>query len=348
MKATLSEVARLVGGKVLGDPLLEIEGISSPELAGPRDITFIVSPKHEKRLKETKAKAVMVPNETLGGEMDKVVVTNVYLAYAKVASFLNPPPEVEAGISPEVWIHPEATVGKDVRIYPFVWVGRKAKIGDRVTIFPMVCVGEGCQVGEGCVLHSGVVLYPGCILGKRVIIHSGAVIGSDGFGYARDGDVWVKIPQLGTVRIEDDVEIGANVTIDRASFGETVIRRGVKIDNLVQVGHNVEIGEDSILAGQVGLAGSVKLGKGVMLAGQVGVANHVRIGDRAVVGSKSGVAQEVPEGSTVSGIPAIPHRSWLRATQAFEKLPELIKRLNKLEKRLEALERKGGEGKRRN
>lgn len=344
MKLTLSEVARLVDGKVVGDPHLEIEGISSPELAGPKDITFIVSPKHEKRLAQTKASAVMVPHEGLGGEMAKVVVPHVYLAYAKVASFLNPPPKRAPGVSPEAWIHPEARLGKEVTIYPFVWIGKGAQIGDRVTIFPMVFVGEGCQIGEDCVLHPGVVLYPGCILGKKVIVHAGTVVGSDGFGYARDGSSWVKIPQLGRVRIEDDVEIGANVAIDRASFGETVVRRGVKIDNLVQVGHNVEIGEDSILAGQVGLAGSVKLGKGVVLAGQVGVANHVKIGDGATVGSKSGVAQDVPEGSTMSGIPAITHRDWLKSSQAFPRLPELMRRLKSLEKRLEALERQSGEG----
>lgn len=339
MSATLGELASLVGGEVIGDPSLEIEGISSLELAGPGQITFLAHARHAGRLKESRAGAVVVADPDLGGDRPKLVVPNPYLAYAKIATFFNPVSYPRLGISPHAFVHSEAIIGTEVTIYPLVWVDRGAKIGDRATLYPCVCISEGCVVGEDSVLYPGAVLYPGTRLGKRVIVHSGAVIGSDGFGFVREGERAVKIPQLGIVTIEDDVEIGANDTIDRASFGSTTIKRGVKTDNLVQVGHNAIIGEDSLLAGQVGIAGSTELGKGVTLAGQVGVANGLRIGDGAVVGSKSGVAQDVPPGAVISGIPAIPHKTWLRNAQIIQRLPELVKRLRALEKRVQELER---------
>jgi UDP-3-O-[3-hydroxymyristoyl] glucosamine N-acyltransferase len=337
--ATLGELAALVGGEVVGDPSLEIEGISSLELAGPRQITFLAHPRHAGRVEGSRAAAVVVPSRDLGGDRPKLVVSNPYLAYARIASFFNPVSHPRLGISPHAFVHPEASIGAEVTIHPMVWVDRGAQIGDRATLYPGVCVSQGCVIGEDSVLYPGVVLYPGTRLGKRVIVHSGAVIGSDGFGFVRDGDRAVKIPQLGIVTVEDDVEIGANTAIDRASFGSTTVKRGVKTDNLVQVGHNVVIGEDSLLAGQVGIAGSTELGRAVTLAGQVGVANGLRIGERAVVGSKSGVAQDVPPGAVISGIPAISHKTWLRNAQIIQRLPELVKRLRALEKRVEELER---------
>lgn len=342
MRATLAELASLVAGEVMGEASIQITGISSPELAGPEDITFIVNARHEPRLRSSRAAAVMVPEARLGGSLPKIVVQGVYLAYAKVAAFFNPLKKENRGVAPEAWVHPEARLGEGVTIYPFAWIGAAARLGDRVTVYPMVCVGERCEIGDDSIIYPGAVLYPGCHLGKRVIVHAGTVIGSDGFGYAKDGSVSVKIPQLGTVRIEDDVEIGANCAVDRASFGATSIGAGVKMDNLVQVGHNVTIGQNAVLAGQVGLAGSVRVGKGAVLAGQVGVANHVTIGDGAMIGSKSGVAQDVASGQLMSGIPAIAHRSWLRASQSFGRLPDLLKRVRALEKKLESLERKLG------
>ncbi len=345
MKATLAQLAELVQGEVVGDPSLEIHGISSPELAGSHDITFIVSARHEHRLGATQAAAVMVPDARLGGNMCKIVVPRVYLAYARVAAFFHPGDLHEPGVSPEAWVHPEALLGQGVTVYPFVWIGRGARVGDRTVLYPMVFVGEKCQIGQDTVLYPGVVIYPGCSVGSGVVVHAGTVIGSDGFGYAKEGTRSVKIPQLGTVRIEDDVEIGANAAVDRGSFGATWIQRGVKMDNLVQIGHNVVVGEDTVLAGQVGLAGSVQVGRAAVLAGQVGVANHLRIGDGAMVGSKSGVAQDVPPGGLVSGIPAIAHRNWLRSSQAFSRLPELLRRIKAIEKRLDSLERRTGNGK---
>ncbi len=349
MRASLAELAALVGGEVVGDPSLEVEGISSLELAGPTDITFVVNARYASRLKESKAAAVIVPDRGTGAERPRLVVRNVYLAYATVAAFLHAAHQPSKGLSPHAFVHPEARLGREVAVLPMVWVDRGAEIGDRVTLFPGVCVGEGCVVGEESILYPGVILYPRCRVGKRVIVHAGSVIGSDGFGFARDGVRSVKIPQLGIVRIDDDVEIGANNTIDRASFGMTWIQRGVKTDNLVQIGHNVVIGEDTVLAGQVGIAGSVVVGRGVTMAGQVGIANRVRIGDGAIMASKTGVAQDVPAAAVVSGIPAIPHRTWLRSSQVFSRLPELTRRLRAIEKKVEALEieihaRQGNQG----
>jgi UDP-3-O-[3-hydroxymyristoyl] glucosamine N-acyltransferase len=336
---SLRDLADLVGGEVLGDPAVEITGISSLELAEPGQITFIAHVRHQERLKASRASAVIVSRPEIGGQLPKIVVGNPYLAYAKVAAFFHPGPCAFPGVSPSAVVHPDARLGVDVSIGPLVWVDRDAQIGDRVTLFPGVCVGEGCVIGEDTVLYPRAVLYPHCRLGRRVIVHAGAVIGSDGFGFAREGARSVKIPQLGTVLIDDDVEIGANAAIDRASFGTTWIQRGVKIDNLVQIGHNVRVGEDSILAGQVGLAGSVEVGRGVTLAGQVGVANHLRLGDGVLVASKSGVAQDIPPGSVMSGIPAIPHRIWLRSAQVFSRLPQLLRRLRAVESALKSLER---------
>ncbi len=339
MKVTLGELADLVKGEVNGDASTKIEGVSSLELAGPSQITFLVHSRFEARLERSRAAAVIVASREIRDDRPKLVVKDPYLAYAKVATFFHPRVPSMDGVSPLAFVHQEAVLGEGISIYPFAWVDRGAKIADRATLYPGVCVGEACVVGEDSVLHPGVVLYPRCELGKRVVVHAGTVIGSDGFGYAREGSRSVKIPQLGIVRIDDDVEIGANSAVDRASFGMTWIQRGVKADNLVQVGHNVVIGEDSILAGQVGIAGSVALGRGVTLAGQVGVANHLRIGDGATVGSKSGVAQDIPQGGVASGIPAIPHRSWLRSTRIIPRLPELMKRLHALEKKVETLEK---------
>jgi UDP-3-O-[3-hydroxymyristoyl] glucosamine N-acyltransferase len=211
-------------------------------------------------------------------------------------------------------------------------------IGDRVTIYPGVYVGEDSSIGEESVLYPNVSIYPGTVIGKRVILHSGVVLGADGFGYVKEGKKNVKIPQMGSVEIEDDVEIGANTTIDRATFGKTIIRRGVKIDNLVQVAHNVVIGEDSIIVAQVGIAGSTKVGSNVTLAGQVGVADNIEIGDNVMVGAQSGVPSDLAANQAYTGSPALPHREFLRAATAFPKLPEMRKTLIEIEKRLKKIE----------
>jgi UDP-3-O-[3-hydroxymyristoyl] glucosamine N-acyltransferase len=338
MRKSLGELAALVGGEVVGDASIMVEGIASIELAGPCEITFLSNPRYAEQLKSSKAGAVIVAREDLGGDKPKLVVPNPYVAYAQVATLFHPLAPPPRGLAPEAFVHPQVKIGQDVSIYPLVWVDRGATLGDRVVLFPGVFVGEDCVIDEDTIIYPGVVLYPRCQLGKRVIVHAGSVIGSDGFGYARDGAKSIKIPQLGIVRIDDDVEIGANNTIDRASFGMTWIQRGVKTDNLVQIGHNVVIGEDSILTGQVGIAGSSKLGRSVILGGQAGIADHIHLGDGVMVGPQAGVAQDVPARTIVTGTPAIPHRVWLRTTPVIPRLPELLKRIRMLEKKLAVLE----------
>jgi UDP-3-O-[3-hydroxymyristoyl] glucosamine N-acyltransferase len=217
-------------------------------------------------------------------------------------------------------------------------VGEGCEIGDRAVLYPGVYLGESVQVGEESVLYPNVVIMDRCVVGKRVILHPGAVIGSDGFGFARDGAKFVKIPQVGIVVIEDDVEIGANCAVDRAAMGKTWIKRGVKTDNLIQIGHNVTVGEDTIIVAQVGIAGSTEIGNRVALGGQVGVVGHIKVGDGAMIGAQAGVGQDVAPGQILSGSPAFPHREWLRAQAAFQKLPEMKKALGELEKRMKQIE----------
>jgi UDP-3-O-[3-hydroxymyristoyl] glucosamine N-acyltransferase len=339
VRRTLEELAEAVGGRVVGDPAFPVEGISSLELAGPREITFVVNARYAQALKTSRAGAVIVSDPERGDDRPMLVVADPYLAYARVAQLFHPTPKPSQGAADGAFVHPQARIGRDVSIAPMVWVDREAEIGDRVALHSGAWVGEGCFVGEDCVLYPGVILYPNSRLGKRVIVHAGTVIGSDGFGYARDGARSVKIPQLGGVQIDDDVEIGANNTIDRASFGITWIQRGVKTDNLVHIGHNVVVGEDTILVAQVGIAGSATVGHRVILAGQVGIAGRLHIGDGAMVGPQSGVGKDVPPGGTVSGAPAIDHRTWRRTTHVIPRLPELLKRLRALEKKVETLEK---------
>jgi UDP-3-O-[3-hydroxymyristoyl] glucosamine N-acyltransferase len=259
---------------------------------------------------------------------------------AKILALLTQVPHVSEGISARAWVSPSAQVSVDATIHPFVSVGDHAQIGARVTIHAGATIGPHVIIGDDSVIHPHVTIYARCVLGKRVIIHAGTVIGADGFGFVKDGEVNVRIPQVGIVEIEDDVEIGANCCLDRATFGKTLIKRGVKIDNLVQVAHNVQIGEHSILVAQVGIAGSTKLGKNVTLAGQVGVVDHITIGDNVMVGAQSGIIKNVPPNHIVLGSPPLPHRQFLRVAAVWTKLPELKKELDRLIKRVEALEKR--------
>jgi UDP-3-O-[3-hydroxymyristoyl] glucosamine N-acyltransferase len=229
-------------------------------------------------------------------------------------------------------------LGQELTIYPFVHIGDRCRIGDRVTLYPGVYIGEESSIGEESILYSNVSIYPRTAIGKRVVLHSGVVVGSDGFGYVKEGRKNVKIPQVGTVEIEDDVEIGANTTIDRGALGKTIIRRGVKIDNLVQVAHSVVIGEDSILCAQVGISGSTKIGSNVTLAGQVGVVDHIEIGDNVTVVAQSGVMNDLPANQAYTGTPSMPHRDFLRMAAVLPKLPEMRKTLLQIETRLKGLE----------
>ena len=339
MKKKLKELAEWVGGTVVGNEEIEISGVGAIEEARSGEITFIANPKVLPKLSKTNASAVIVSKEVTQAEKPLLCVTDPYLAFAKNLALFSHRSYQPKGIDSRAWISSTATLGKDLTLSPFVYIGDRCSIGDRVTLFPGVYVGEDSSIGEDSILHPHVSVYSGTVIGKRVILHSGVVIGSDGFGYVKEGRKNVKIPQVGKVEIEDDVEIGANTTIDRAALGKTIIRRGVKIDNLVQVAHNVTIGEDSIIVAQVGISGSTKIGNNVTLAGQVGVVGHIEIGDNVMVGAQAGVTHDLPANQGYVGSPALPHREFLRAITVFPKLPEMRKTLIEIEKRLENIEK---------
>ena len=336
---TLRELAGLVDGEVAGNENVIISGVAGIDNVKEGEITFIANPKYAAGISNTTASAIIVsPDIKVQEGKNFLYVKNPYLVFAKVLAIFNPPAMPPAGIHPESYVHQTAKIGSSVSIYPHVYVAEDAVIGDKVVLYPGVFIGKGVSIGEETIVYSNVSVREGCSIGKRVVIHCNAVVGSDGFGFAKDGAKYHKIPQCGIVRIEDDVEIGACVTIDRATLGETIIRRGTKIDNLVQIAHNVSIGEDSVIVAQVGIAGSTKIGNRATLAGQVGVADHIKIADDVIIGPQSGVAQDIPSKGVFSGTTAIPHREWLKAQNIFTKLPEMRKMLLELERRVKELE----------
>jgi UDP-3-O-[3-hydroxymyristoyl] glucosamine N-acyltransferase len=340
VKRSLESLAREVGGKVIGDGSVAISGLAGIEGAQEGEITFASNERFFPLLKETKASAAIVPQEIADVSLPLLIVKNPPLAAAKIQTLFTQRPYVVGGISTLAWVSPSAKVSTDATIHPFAFIGDDAEIGLRVTIYPLASIGPQAVIGDDTVIYPNVTIYPRCILGKRIIVHAGTVIGADGFGFVKDGEVNVKIPQAGIVEIEDDVEIGANCCIDRATFGKTLIKKGVKVDNLVQIGHNVQIGEQSIIVSQVGISGSTKLGKNVILAGQVGVVDHVEIGDNVMIGAQSGVYTDVPSNQVLVGSPPLPHRQYLRIVALWTKLPELKKELDLLRKRVEAFEKK--------
>ncbi len=338
MQKKLKELAEWVGGTVVGDGEVEISGVGPIEDAKAGEITFIANPKYLPRLSETRASAVIVSPEVTSPGKTLLSVKNPYLAFAKILALFSHKPYRAGGVDPHAWVSPTAQLGKDLTVSPFVYIGDRCRIGDRVTLYPGVYVGEDSSIGEDSVLHANVSVYAGMTIGKRVILHSGVVVGSDGFGYAKEGRKNVKIPQVGKVEIEDDVEVGSNTSIDRGALGNTIIGRGAKIDNLVQVAHNVVIGEDSVICGQVGISGSAKVGSNVTLAGRVGLAGHISVGDNVMVGAYSGVPYDLAPNQAYTGTPALPHREFLRAIMVFPKLPEMKKALAEIEKRLKKME----------
>jgi UDP-3-O-[3-hydroxymyristoyl] glucosamine N-acyltransferase len=338
MKMKLIDLAQHLGGTVVGDGDVDISGLASIDEAKPGQIAFIEGAKQLSKIEATGASAVIVPSGVTSDARPLLVVTNPRLAFARALALLTVPPYRPLGVDPRAAVSPTAVLGKDLSIHPFATVGEGCRIGDRVTLYPGAFLGNGSSVGDDSVLHPNVSVYAGTRIGNRVILHSGVVVGSDGFGYVKEGRRNVKIPQVGTVEIEDDVEVGANTTIDRATLGKTVIRRGVKIDNLVQVAHNVVIGEDSIIVAQVGISGSTRVGNNVTLGGQVGLTGHIEIGDNVMVGAQSGVPYSLAANAAYTGSPALPHREFLRMAMALPKVPEMRKALGELEKRLSRLE----------
>ena len=331
---TLGEIAKRVGGVLEGDPARAIGGVQPLDTAGPDHLSFLTHPRYRAAAVASHAAAFLVrPAERLEGR-NLIRVDNPYGALAAVMGLFHPQPSPEGGVSPLASVDAGARLGRDVSIGPFVRVESGCVVGDRAVLMTGVVAGRDAAIGEDSVLHPGVVLYPGVQVGRRVVLHAGAVVGSDGFGFGEEAGGRAKIPQIGDVRIEDDVEIGAGTTIDRATFGSTVIGRGCRIDNLVQVGHNVVVGEASVLVAQSGIAGSTRLGRSVILAGQAGVAGHLTLGDGAIIGAKSAAVQDVPAGAFVVGHPAVDHREWKRAQAALRRLPDLLKRVRRLEQAL--------------
>jgi UDP-3-O-[3-hydroxymyristoyl] glucosamine N-acyltransferase len=340
MGKTLKELASLLGGKVVGDENAIVSSLGTLDEAAEGQITFLANPKYAGKVSTTRATAVIVPPGAERYGRNVIEVKNPYLAFAKLLALFHVKPLVPKGVMAGAHVSASAVLGDGVTIYPGAYVGDGAKVGSRTVLYPGVALYENAEVGEETVLHANVTVREGCRIGNRVIIHSGTVIGSDGFGYAPDGKAYQKIPQIGIVVIEDEVEIGSCTTIDRAALGLTLIRRGSKIDNLVQIAHNCVIGENCIIVSQTGISGSTKLGEHVTIGGQVGIVGHLEIGDNVMVGAKSGVHSSIPAGQILSGYPAFPHKEWLKSASIFSKLPEMRKTLNSMEKKIQELEAK--------
>jgi UDP-3-O-[3-hydroxymyristoyl] glucosamine N-acyltransferase len=336
----LRELAERLECRVDGDGDVEVLRVAGIEDAGPGDITFLSNPRYAALLKTTGATAVIVAEDGPSAPCPTIRSRNPYLSFARAVRAFAGDTRPAAGIHPMSAIAPDAKLGVGVSVGPFVSIGPGAIVGDRVVVGPGATIGAGASVGDDSLLHARVSIRENVVLGRRVIVQDGAVVGSDGFGFARrDDGSYEKIPQPGLVVIEDDVEIGANSTIDRPAVGETRVKAGAKIDNLVQVGHGVIVGRNTLLCAQVGIAGSSTVGDSVVLAGQVGVAGHLEIGDKVTATAQTGIPNSVEAGSLISGYPAIPNRDWLKSSAVFRRLPELKKALADLEARLEALER---------
>lgn len=334
----LKDIAKMLGGEVLGDPETEILGVKGIEEASGGDITFISGRKYLSAAQASGASCIMTGEFVEGMEKAQLKVADPRFCFAKLLEHFHARPKRPTGISPLAFVGGTARIGEEVSIYPFAYISEGVTLGKGSTVYPGAFIGEGTSVGEGTVIHPNVVVREGVKIGNRVIINSGAVIGSDGFGYTPHEGRHYKIPQVGGVIIGDNVEIGANTTIDRATTGNTEIGSGTKIDNLVQIGHNVKIGPDSIIVAQAGIAGSARMGKGVILGGQAGVADHAVMEDGVLIVGRSGVHGTLKKG-VYSGLPAMPHKEWLRASVVFQKLPEMHKKLLKLEEKIKELQR---------
>lgn len=338
-RLTLRELAERVGCLLDGDGTIEIGRVATLEAAGPGDLSFLSNRKYAPQLAATRASAVIMSEDVAAAPCATLRSRDAYLAFAAAAALLAPDDRPAPGVSGSAHVAPGAEIGRDVHIGAFASVGAGAVIGARTIVHPHAVVYPGVTIGDDCVIHAHASIRERCRIGHRVIIQNGAVIGSDGFGFAPRADgTYQKIPQVAPVIIEDDVEIGANTTIDRPAVGETRIQSGTKIDNLVQVAHGVHVGRNVMLVSQVGIAGSTSIGDASVLAGQVGVAGHLHIGAGTKATAQTGIPNSLPDGSFVSGYPAIDNREWLKSSVLFRRLPEMRKALSDLERRLTALE----------
>lgn len=337
----LSKIAEALGCQLDGDGSVEISRIVGIEEAGPGDLTFLANPKYFSKLKTTQASAIIVEPSAPQLPLSALRTENPYLAFARSIELFYAPPLQQTGIHPTAVISPLARIGANASIGPYVIVEKGAEIGDNATLHAHVVIYEGARIGSNFTAHAHAVVREHCEIGNNVILQNGVIIGADGFGFAKQADgTYYKIVQSGRVVLEDNVEVQANTTIDRAAIGETRISKGAKIDNLVQVGHGSSVGENSLLCAQAGLAGSTEVGKNVILTGQVGVAGHCKIGDGVIATAQTGIPNDVEAGKMVSGYPAIDNRLWLKCSVLFTKLPEMSKSLRDIERKIEKLAEK--------
>jgi len=338
----IKEISAELNCALAGDPEIEITGVAPIENAQPGDLTFLDNKKYRRYLATTDASAIILENaDDLPEGKSAIISSAPYLTFGEAMNLLHPPPIPESGVHPSAIISPSAKIGKGVSIGPFSVIGDNVILGDNVSILAHCVIYQGVQIGSDSLIHSHCSIREGCKLGDRVILQNNVVIGGDGFGYAKRPDnSWLKIPQAGVVMIEDDVEIGAGASVDRATIGSTIIGKGTKIDNLVQIGHGSVVGHNTLLCAQVGLAGSTRVGNEVILSGQVGVAGHLEIGDRVIATAQTGIPNSVEAGKVISGYPAIDNRDWLKSSAVFAQLPKLQREIRGLKERLSKLEDK--------
>lgn len=338
---TAEQIASVLNGTIEGDPSVAVNNFSRIEEGKPGTLTFLANPKYTNYIYSTEASIVLVNSDFKAEHPIKATLIRCFNAYAALAILLDMVEKTKPqknGIEPMSYISPKATLADNVYVGAFAYIADYTKIGNNTKIYPQVYIGENVSIGENTIIYPGAKIYQGCVIGDNCIIQAGVVIGSDGFGFAPQEDgTYKKIPQMGVVIIEDNVEIGANTTIDRAVMDATIIRKGVKLDNLIQIAHNVEVGENTVMAAQVGVSGSTKIGKHCMFGGQVGLGGHITIGDNANIGAQSGIISNIEPNSKIIGAPAIPVKDFFRSSVIFSKLPDMYRQLAQLQKEIETL-----------
>ena len=342
MEFSAKQIAEFIQGTIVGDENATVHTFAKIEEGIPGAISFLSNPKYTPYIYDTQSSIVLVNNDFVPEKEVKATLIKVNNAYESLAKLLNlyemSKPK-KTGIDPLAYIAPTAKIGENVYIAPFAYVGDKAEIGDNTSLHPHATVGSGAKIGHDCILYPNVTVYHDCRVGNHCILHAGSVIGADGFGFAPSPEGYEKIPQIGIVVLEDNVEIGANTCIDRATMGATIIRKGVKLDNLIQIAHNVEVGSHTVMASQVGIAGSTKVGEWCMFGGQVGVAGHIKVGNKVNMGAQSGVHSSIKDGEALIGTPPMPLKSYFKSSAVFRKLPDMYLELNSLKKEIEELKK---------
>lgn len=342
MEFSAGQIAAFLGGKVDGNADVKVGNFSKIEEGREGTLTFLANPKYEHYIYDTKASVVLVNNDfvpTAPVSATLVRVENAYVALAMLLDMVEQAKPKKTGISSAAFIAASATVEEDCYVGNFAYIGENVSVGKGCEIYPHAYIGDDVTIGDGCILYPHTTVYHGCKIGSGCILHAGSVVGSDGFGFAPEGEDYKKIPQLGNVVLEDNVEIGANTTIDRAVMDSTIIRRGVKLDNLIQIAHNVEVGENTVMAAQVGIAGSTKIGSHCMFGGQVGLAGHLHIADHVMFGAQAGVLGDIKEAKTVLGAPAIDAKNFMRSSAVFSRLPEMYRTMGQMQREIEQLKK---------